>query len=79
MNIQQIRGKNIAGSIFATLNLVAPTILRPIARISAEPQPFIKAITAEGRKMWCDRIIYDLDDERIYAEGRTYTEPYRGN
>ena len=36
-------------------------------------------ITAEGRKMWCDRIIYDLDDERIYAEGRTYTEPYRGN
>ena len=35
-------------------------------------------IRAEGRRQWCDRIIYDLDEDRIYGKGRTYTEPYSG-
>ncbi len=33
---------------------------------------------AEGRRQWCDRIVCDVDEERIYSSGRTYTEPYSG-
>ena len=36
-------------------------------------------IIAEGHRQWCDKIVYDPDEERIYAVGRTYTEPYRKN
>ena len=32
---------------------------------------------AEGRKQWCDKIIFDVDEERIYSSGGTYTEPCR--